>query len=90
MVLPTADTPLYNHPLYEIEKWLENLGCQQDSRELNCWRIKHSDWKAEISLETEEIVISYLGVGNNNTDVKRAFKYSLSRQDIEDAILSGP
>ncbi|MGK7934741.1 MAG: DUF3143 domain-containing protein, partial [Xenococcaceae cyanobacterium] len=29
MVLPDAQTPLYSHPLPDIEKWLTELGCQQ-------------------------------------------------------------
>jgi hypothetical protein len=90
MVLPSADTPLYNHPLPEIERWLENFGCEQDSQEINCWRISQPNWQAEISLDIEEIVVRYLQGGNQPTDIKRVFKYSLSRQDIEEAIFSGP
>lgn len=31
MVLPTADTPLYNHPLPDIETWLRQQGCEQNT-----------------------------------------------------------
>jgi len=28
MTLPTADTPLYNHPLNQLEQWLQAQGCE--------------------------------------------------------------
>ena len=90
MVLPHQETPLYNHPLNEIEAWLQSMGCEQDPQELNCWHIDKSTWKAEICLDIEEIVVRYLQAGDEQTDIKRVFKYSLSREDVEDAIFSGP
>jgi hypothetical protein len=90
MDFPSADTPLYNHPLPLIEEWLKNLGCQQDREELHCWSIKTPDWQAEIALEVEEITVSYLNAGENNGDLTRSFPYSLSREDIEAAVFSGP
>lgn len=90
MVLPNQETPLYNHPLNEIEGWLQSMGCEQDSQELNCWYIDKGTWKAEICLDIEEIVVRYLEAGEQQTDIKRVFKYSLSREDVEDAIFSGP
>ncbi|ELR97048.1 DUF3143 domain-containing protein [Gloeocapsa sp. PCC 73106] len=90
MALPHPETPLYNHPLYEIETWLRSMGCEQDTQELNLWSIAKSTWKAEISLDVEEIVVCYLQAGDEQTDIKRVFKYSLSREDVEDAIFSGP
>ena len=90
MKLITADTPLYNHPLPEIENWLRGLGFEQDQDQLNCWRLESLTWKAELCLEIEEITVCYLGVLRGGGDLNRSFKYSLSRQDIEDAILSGP
>jgi len=90
MVLPSPDTPLYNHPLHEIEGWLQSLGCEQDLQELNCWRIVQPKWRAEIYLEIEEIVVRYLQGEGTKNDIKRAFKYSLSREDVEEAIFSGP
>ena len=90
MKLVSADTPLYNHPLPEIESWLQELGCKQDPKNLNCWRIKHANWQAELYLEIEEIVVRYLGTMRGGGDLVRSFKYSLSREDVQEAILSGP
>lgn len=86
----TAESPLYNHPLPKIEDWLKKNGCKQDSQDLNCWYVKKPDWEAEITLEIEELVVNYLKAGADGSDIKRAFRYSLSRQDIEDAVFSGP
>lgn len=88
MTFPSADTPLYNHPLPQIESWLTEKGCQQDSEDLHCWLAETSEWRAEICLEVEQLTVRYLQ--ENRPDIQRAFKYSLSRQDIEDAIFAGP
>ena len=90
MVLPSATTPLYNHPLPDIEAWLSHQGCTQDSDELQCWRIVQPRWEAEIVLEADCIVVRYINAGADGKDVQRVFKYSLSRQDLEEAIFSGP
>jgi hypothetical protein len=90
MVLPSADTPLYNHPLPEIEKWLQDLGCHQDRQALHCWAIERPTWQAEVCLEVDELTVCYLNAGEGGTDIKRSFKYSLSREDIESAVFSGP
>ncbi len=90
MALPSAETPLYNHPLPEIENWLRDLGCQQDSENLHYWYIEQINWSAEICLEVEEISVNYLKAGKLGEDIKRSFKYSLSRADIESAVFSGP
>lgn len=90
MVLPSPDTPLYNHPLFEIEAWLQNLGCEQNPQELNSWYIKQADWQAKIYLDIEEIVVYYLKANPDGSDIRRVFKYSLSREDIEGVIFSGP
>lgn len=90
MELPNPDTPLYNHSLPTIEKWLSDRGCQQDRQNLHCWYVERPAWKAEICLDIEELVVRYLEAGEQNQDINRSFKYSLSRQDIEDAVFSGP
>lgn len=90
MTLPSADTPLYNHPLPDIECWLEELGCQQDRNELHCWRVERPSWKAELCLDVEELTVRYVSAGETGRDIHRSFKYSLSRQDIEAAVFSGP
>jgi hypothetical protein len=88
MELPSANTPLYSHPLPKIEGWLASLGCQQDRENLHCWYVKKPDWQAEICLDTEELTVSYSNSETKN--LNRSFKYSLSRQDIESAVFSGP
>lgn len=90
MSLPSANTPLYNHPLPEIEGWLTQLGCQQDRQELHCWRLQKPTWQAEIYLDVQELVVRYVNASIDGKDIQRSFKYSLSRQDIEDAVFSGP
>jgi hypothetical protein len=90
MTLLPSNTPLYNHPLPEIEQWLLNLGCQQDRENLHCWTVERPTWKAELCLDIEELVVRYLDVGEIGSDLKRSFKYSLSRQDVEAAVFSGP
>ncbi|MGG6240672.1 DUF3143 domain-containing protein [Nodosilinea sp. AN01ver1] len=90
MALPSAATPLYNHPLPDIEIWLRQQGCTQDSDELHSWHVVRPRWEAEIVLETDCIVVRYISAGADEKDIQRVFKYSLSRQDLEEAIFSGP
>lgn len=90
MTLPTPDTPLYNHPLPEIEAWLRSKGCQQDFEELNHWYLKRSDWTADLWLDIDQITVRYSEMEEGSQQIQRSFKYSLSRQDIEDAVFSGP
>ncbi|PZV09580.1 MAG: DUF3143 domain-containing protein [Leptolyngbya sp.] len=90
MVLPSATTPLYNYPLPDIEDWLRQQGCTQDSEALHCWHVIRPRWEAEILLETDCIVVRYISAGADSKDIQRVFKYSLSRQDLEEAIFSGP
>lgn len=90
VTLPPEDKPLYSHTLPAIEKWLKDLGCKQDKEELHCWLIEMADWRAKIFLETEELLVLYGGAGDNGEDLQRSFRYSLSRQDVESAVFSGP
>lgn len=90
MILPEETTPLYNHPLPQIEQWLRGLGCQQDQDNLHCWYVKRPDWRAQISLEVEDLLVTYLQAGEGGGDISRSFKYSLTRVDIEYAVFSGP
>ncbi|MDH6060783.1 DUF3143 domain-containing protein [Chrysosporum bergii ANA360D] len=86
----TPDTPLYSHPLPQIEQWLKDQGCEQDEKQPNCWRVQRPTWQAELWLDIEEIIVRYFKSGENSQDIQRSFKYSLSRQDIEEAVFSGP
>ena len=90
MSIPTADTPLYNHPLPNIEQWLISQGCQQDSEQLHCWHIQRADWQAELYLDIDQLTVRYIKAGEEGQDIQRSFKYSLSRQDIEQAVFAGP
>lgn len=90
MNMPNSDTPLYNHPLPEIEQWLRDMGCEQSRDELNTWYIEKPSWKAEIELDIEQINVRYINAASSTQDIKRSFKYSLSRQDIQAAVFSGP
>jgi hypothetical protein len=66
------------------------MGCEQDVEQLHCWRVAQRNWQAELYLEVEELSVTYLRAGDSGRDIQRAFKYSLSRQDVEDAIFAGP
>ncbi len=90
MPTPSSDTPLYNHPLPEIEQWLVDMGCQQDRDEPHCWHVTRPTWQAELTLDIDQITVRYINAGETGRDVQRSFKYSLSRQDIEAAVFSGP
>jgi hypothetical protein len=90
MPLPSSDTPLYNHRLPDIEQWLRSHGCQQDRNAPHCWHFQQPSWKADLYLEIEEVTVRYFQAGEEKKDIQRSFKYSLSRQDIEDAVFSGP
>lgn len=90
MVLPSTDTPLYSHPLPAIEQWLREQGCEQNPDDPHCWLIERPGWKAEICLEIEELAVRYINALEGNRDINRSFKYSLSREDVEAAIFSGP
>jgi Protein of unknown function (DUF3143) len=41
-------------------------------------------------LESEELTVRYFDAELESQNLSRSFKYSLSRQDVEDAVFSGP
>ncbi|WP_017654070.1 DUF3143 domain-containing protein [Fortiea contorta] len=90
MSLLSPEAPLYNHTLPQIEQWLKDQGCEQDTSQLHCWRIQRLHWQAELSLDVEQITVRYINAIENGQDIQRSFKYSLSREDIEQAVFSGP
>ena len=83
-----ATTPLYSHPLPDIESWLTGLDCEQDSDNPSRWRFSRGGWTAELVLDVDSIVVYY--ASSQGKSVQRSFKYSLSRQDLESAIFAGP
>lgn len=90
MSLPTADTPLYNHTLPDIEGWLRSQGCEQNIEVIHRWHVQRPLWEADVILDIDALVVRYINAGADGKDVQRLFKYSLSRQDLEEAIFSGP
>jgi hypothetical protein len=88
--LPSADTALYNHPLPLIEAWLTEQGGERDRDTPHVWRIKRDNWRAEIELDVDQLAVRYLNADASGQDLSRAFKYSLSREDIQAAVFSGP
>ncbi len=86
--MPPANTPLYNHPLSDIEAWLSDQGCQRDSKNISQWALSYDDWSAKLWLDVDSIVVRY--VSASGQAVQRSFKYSLSRSDLEKVIFSGP
>jgi len=85
--LPSADTPLYHHPLPALEAWLRQLGARQDGPHAIRWDLHRTEWSARIELEIEELRVSWHHEGQDNV---RHFPYGLSRADVEAAILAGP
>ncbi|MDZ8054680.1 MAG: DUF3143 domain-containing protein [Aulosira sp. ZfuVER01] len=90
MAFLPPDAPLYNHTLPQIEQWLKDQGCKQDEEQLHCWHVERPHWQADLSLDVEQLTVRYIEAGENQQDIQRAFKYSLSREDIEQAVFSGP
>ncbi|MEL6350552.1 MAG: DUF3143 domain-containing protein [Cyanobacteria bacterium J06554_11] len=88
MSMPPANTPLYSHPLPEIEDWLREQGCQRDDDNISQWRFSRTGWTAELTLDVDSIVVYY--ASSSGKAVQRSFKYSLSRNDLEKAIFAGP
>ena len=83
-----ANTPLYGHPLPEIETWLSEQGCDRDSTDLSLWTLKKENWSAKLFLDVDSIVVTY--TKSDQSTVQRSFKYSLSRSDLEKVIFDGP
>jgi hypothetical protein len=71
-----------------IEFWLTELGCVQNPNDVCLWQLKMSHWFAELRMDVEEIHVHY--TDSSSGDVRRSFPYSLSRGDVESAILAGP
>ncbi|AGY60170.1 DUF3143 domain-containing protein [Gloeobacter kilaueensis] len=84
--LPSADTPLYNHPLHQIENWLRGQNCVRDEEEQHCWHLQRPHWKATLCLEETVLKVDYEFAPSQNKTL--SFPYSLSRQDVEQAIFA--
>lgn len=82
--MPPASTPLFKHPLPMLELWLSEQGCQRDTDDQSRWFCDRPEWKAELSLEETTIDVRYTYTDGNTK--RLSFPYSLSRQDLDDAI----
>lgn len=85
--LPEPQTPLYHHPLPELEAWLRSLGGRQRAHHSSQWDLHQPHWSALLELDVEELRVSWLQDGQQSV---RQFPYGLSRADVEAAILAGP
>lgn len=85
--LPPASTPLYNHPLPALERWLQDLGAVQQGRNGSLWDLHRPEWSARILLDVDDLRVSWQQEGQESA---RVFPYGLSRDDVEAAILAGP
>jgi hypothetical protein len=84
MTMPSASTPLYNHPLPYLEQWLQEQGCQQDPGDVEQWFCERENWEARLRLDETSIWVRYtFSDGNTKT---LTFPYSLSRADVQQAI----
>ncbi len=86
MMLPAADTPLYNHPLHQIEDWLQDRHCERDAEMSHCWHCRYEAWTATIYLEETVLRVDYEYAPSGSKTL--SFPYSLSRKDIEQAVFS--
>jgi len=80
-------TPLYNHPLPQLERWLRELGAHQQGPNACHWDLQAPDWQAEISLDIDQLSVRWRQADGT---VERHFPYGFSRADVEAAILAGP
>ena len=87
MQLPSAETPLYSHPLPVLEEWLRSSGFTRSEEDVCLWTLERPQWTAQLLLQSDGLVISWTQEG---TSTERAFSYGLSRADVEAAILAGP
>ena len=85
--LPASATPLYNHPLPQLEAWLRQLGAHQQGARSETWELHRPDWSARITFQVDVLQVIWHQTGRER---QRQFPYGLSRADVEAAILAGP
>ncbi|WP_287129360.1 DUF3143 domain-containing protein [Candidatus Cyanaurora vandensis] len=84
MSLPPAQTPLYNHPLHQLETWLRDQGCTQDEESLHAWSLRCPEWQMMIYLEETALRAEYHFEEDDTRTL--TFPYSLTRWDVEQAV----
>ncbi|MFM8278292.1 MAG: DUF3143 domain-containing protein, partial [Cyanobium sp.] len=80
--LPASATPLYNHPLPQLEAWLRQLGARQQGARSATWDLQRPDWSARITFQVEVLQVTWHQAGRER---QRQFPYGLSRADVEAA-----
>ncbi|MFZ4805041.1 MAG: DUF3143 domain-containing protein [Synechococcus lacustris] len=86
-MLPSSDTPLYNHPLPALEQWLLTTGFKRVEGEPCRWQLHLAQWSAQLELQSDGLKIIWSKDGQTTS---RHFSYGLSRTDMEAALLAGP
>ena len=82
-----SSNPINQYSLQSLELWLENLGSTKDPEDPSKWHMLHSNWKATIIFEQEDLGVIWESEGQ---ETKRLFSYCINREDVENAILQGP
>jgi hypothetical protein len=85
--LPSGQTPLNQHSLRSLERWLEGLGASRSSEDPCLWIWHQPDWSAEIRLDQDDLCVRWQASGRGS---QRMFPYGLSRLDVEAAMWAGP
>ena len=86
-ILPSETIPLNRHSLMSLELWLQELGAQKSGDDPCCWSWSSPDWSAEIVLERDELMVTWV---QNGSSSQCCFSYGLARRDVEAAIKEGP
>lgn len=84
--LPPDDTPFYNHPLHQIEEWLETHDCGRSEDNPSVWHCDRSQWQAVITLAETQLQVLYTYADGSQKLL--SFPYSLSRADMELAVFA--
>ena len=85
--LPSSKTPLNQHSLLALEKWLQELGAQKSNEDPCLWIWVTPQWRAELRLGQDDLKVIWFK-GEDKSEY--SFPYGLARQDIENAIFQGP
>ncbi|MXW12321.1 MAG: DUF3143 domain-containing protein [Synechococcus sp. SB0665_bin_28] len=66
------------------------MGCQRDEGNICLWHLRQPSWSADVELSVEDMNVRWTSTGNSGGITQRSFPYSLSRSDVERAIMVGP
>jgi len=82
-----SNTPINQYSLKALEKWLINLGANNDSEDPSKWYLSLSNWDATIIFEQDDLSVVWESGGSFT---RRSFSYCINLEDVENAILQGP